>query len=152
MPASPIAAVTRPRRGLAAVLSRGSGRSFRSGVCCRACTFPHMAALRGTRIRHLVAFTLRPEEDSPAGQAFMVALRSLAAIEGVEELELVRQIGVKNPYQFAVVMEFASRAAYDAYNGHPDHVAFVNEVWDVEVSDFMEIDLAPLDAVAIGEE
>ncbi len=57
---------------------------------------------------------------------------------------MVRQVGLKNSYQFAVTMEFASRAAYDAYNGHPDHVAFVRDRWDVEVTDFMEIDLAAL--------
>ena len=57
---------------------------------------------------------------------------------------MVRQIGLKNSYQFAVTMDFASRAAYDAYNVHPDHVAFVNDRWDADVTDFMEIDLAEL--------
>ena len=102
-----------------------------------------MATLRGSRIRHLVVFTLRPDKGIPEVEAFLAALSGLSAIDGVEELEVVRQVGVKNGYQFAVSMEFADRAAYDAYNGHPDHVAFVRDRWGAEVGDFMEIDLAP---------
>jgi len=37
-------------------------------------------------------------------------------------------------------MEFADRRAYDGYNGHPDHVRFVEERWLAEVSDFLELD------------
>jgi heme-degrading monooxygenase HmoA len=103
-----------------------------------------MATLSGTRIRHLVVFTLRHEEGSPEAEEFLTALRALAAVDGVEELEVVRQVGVKNSYRFAVTMEFASRAAYDAYNGHPDHVAFVSDRWIPEVSDFLEVDLTAL--------
>jgi len=103
-----------------------------------------MTTLRGSRIRHLVVFTLRHEEASPEAEAFLAALRSLSAIDGVADFEVVRQIGLKNNYQFAVTMDFASRAAYDAYNGHPDHVAFVSDRWNAEVTDFMEIDLTEL--------
>jgi hypothetical protein len=39
-------------------------------------------------------------------------------------------------------MEFADRAAYESYNAHPDHVRFVEERWDAEVLDFLEIDYA----------
>ena len=37
-------------------------------------------------------------------------------------------------------MEFADRRAYDGYNGHPDHVRFVEVRWLAEVSDFLELD------------
>jgi hypothetical protein len=37
-------------------------------------------------------------------------------------------------------MEFTDQAAYDTYNDHPIHVAFVRDRWKTEVSDFMEID------------
>jgi len=37
-------------------------------------------------------------------------------------------------------MEFASQQAYDQYNNHPDHVAFVQNRWIKEVEDFLEID------------
>jgi heme-degrading monooxygenase HmoA len=103
-----------------------------------------MTTLRGSRIRHLVVFTLRHEEGSPEAETFLAALRSLAAIDGVEEFEVVRQVGLKNSYQLAVTMEFASRAAYQDYNDHPSHVAFVSDRWDADVTDFMEIDVAEL--------
>jgi hypothetical protein len=90
-------------------------------------------------------------EGSPEADAFLAALRSLAAIDGVEDFEVVRQVGLKNNYQLAVTMDFASRAAYDAYNAHPDHVAFVSDSWNADVDDFMEIDLAELRPDGIGE-
>jgi hypothetical protein len=37
-------------------------------------------------------------------------------------------------------MEFESREAYDAYSAHPDHVSFVRDRWDNEVTDFLELD------------
>ena len=37
-------------------------------------------------------------------------------------------------------MEFADRAAYDAYTEHPEHVAFVRDRWLSEATDFQEID------------
>ena len=105
-----------------------------------------MATLRDSRIRHLVVFRLRHEESSPEAGEFLAALEALGAIDGVEELEVVRQVGVKNDFQLAVSMEFADRAAYDTYNSHPDHVAFVRDRWETEVTDFLEIDLTPLGA------
>jgi heme-degrading monooxygenase HmoA len=103
-----------------------------------------MTSLRGSRVRHLVVFTLRHEEGSPEADDFLAALRSLAGIDGVEDLDVVRQVGPKNDYRFAVTMEFASQAAYDAYDAHPSHVAFVREHWVDGVTDFLEIDLAEL--------
>ncbi len=63
----------------------------------------------------------------------------------------MRQVGLKNNYQLAVTMDFASRAACDVYNDHPSHVAFVNDRWNAEVTDFMEIDLAGLRPDGAGE-
>lgn len=105
-----------------------------------------MTTLRGTRIRHLVVFALRHEVGGPEADAFLAALRSLAAIDGVEDLAVLRQVGLKNDYQLAVTMDFASRAAYDAYNAHPSHVAFVRDHWKTGVADFLEIDLTELPA------
>lgn len=39
-------------------------------------------------------------------------------------------------------MRFDSRADYETYNAHPQHVAFVRDRWDQEVSQFLEIDYA----------
>ena len=41
-------------------------------------------------------------------------------------------------------MEFAGPDAYKAYNEHPDHVAFVGNRWQGEVTDFLEIDYETL--------
>jgi hypothetical protein len=40
-------------------------------------------------------------------------------------------------------MEFKDAKAYDGYNKHPDHIAFVQTYWVKEVRDFMEIDYEP---------
>ena len=97
----------------------------------------HMAALFGPRIRHSVAFTLHHAEGSVEEASFFEALRALAAIAGVEAFEVVAEVSPKNAYQYGVSMEFADRAAYDAYNAHPDHIAFVTERWTSEVADFL---------------
>ena len=99
-----------------------------------------MAALSGPRIRHSVAFALHHTEGSAEEATFLDALRALAAIPGVEAFEVVSEVSPKNPYRHGVSMEFADRAAYEAYNAHPDHVAFVTQLWDREVADFLEID------------
>jgi hypothetical protein len=41
-------------------------------------------------------------------------------------------------------MDFADQAAYDGYNAHPRHVAFVRDRWDREVETFLEIDYEAL--------
>jgi heme-degrading monooxygenase HmoA len=105
-----------------------------------------MTILSGARIRHSVVFTPRHEDGSPELEAFLAALAGLAGIDGVEELEVVREVSPKNGYRLGVVMEFADRAAYEAYNAHPDHVAFVRDRWETEVVDFLEIDLVASDA------
>jgi hypothetical protein len=99
-----------------------------------------MAALSGPRIRHSVAFALHHTEGSAEEATFLDALRALAAIPGVEAFEVVAEVSPKNAYAHGVSMEFADRAAYEAYNAHPDHVAFVTELWENEVAEFLEID------------
>jgi hypothetical protein len=37
-------------------------------------------------------------------------------------------------------MEFKNNEAYQYYNNHPEHVAFVQNIWLREVKDFLEID------------
>jgi hypothetical protein len=101
-----------------------------------------MARLNGTRIRHTVAFDLRHAPGSPEEAAFLAAAEGLAAISGVEEFEVLREVSPKNGYRFGISMEFADEAGYAAYNAHPDHVQFVEQRWLAEVSDFLEIDYA----------
>jgi hypothetical protein len=95
-------------------------------------------------IRHTVAFRLVHPSGSPAEQEFLDAGAALAAIPGVERFEQLRQIGNKKDFSFGFAMEFADRAAYDAYNVHPVHTAFVSQRWVPEVEDFLELDYQPL--------
>ena len=92
-------------------------------------------------IRHIVPFRLKHAKGSTEEAAFLAANRTLSSIPGVEQFELLRQISPKNNFDFCVLMAFADQAAYQAYNNHPDHIAFVQTRWLPEVADFMEIDL-----------
>jgi stress responsive alpha/beta barrel protein len=99
-----------------------------------------MPTLTPGRIRHGVVFTLKHAAGSPEEADFLKANASLASIPGVEAVELMREVSPKNDYRFALTMEFVDRPAYDAYSAHPDHVSFVRDRWDNEVTDFLELD------------
>ena len=68
----------------------------------------------------------------------------LATIPGVEKFEQLRQISTKNDFRFGFSMEFADKKAYDGYDRHPKHVSFVQDRWNREVDEFIEIDYEPL--------
>lgn len=91
-------------------------------------------------IRHTVVFRLRHAAGSSAEATFLEDSLVLATIPGVERFERLRQVSRKNDYRFGFSMEFADAAAYQDYNDHPAHVAFVNDRWVPEVEAFMEID------------
>jgi len=95
-------------------------------------------------IRHTVVFNLKHPAGSPAEAAFLADAKVLAMIPGVEKFEQLRQVSPKNDYAFGFSMEFADQAAYAGYNDHPNHVAFVRDRWETEVSKFLEIDYEPL--------
>jgi len=103
-----------------------------------------MPLLTNGRIRHSVVFTLAHPEGSDAEAGFLDAIARLESIPGVEAFELMREVSPKNEFRFGLTMEFADPAAYSAYNEHPDHVEFVAERWDAEVSDFLEGDTVVL--------
>jgi hypothetical protein len=98
------------------------------------------------RIRHTVSFTLQHAPGSPEESSFLASAQELAVIDGVEAFELLRQVGSKNEFRFGISMEFADQTAYDRYNVHPAHVRFVAERWIPEVSEFLELDYASLEA------
>lgn len=95
-------------------------------------------------IRHTVVFTLKHASGSDLEAAFLRDAKVLASIPGAEKFEQLRQVSPKNEYAFGFSMEFADQAAYDGYNAHPEHVAFVEGRWIPEVVDFMEIDYTAL--------
>ena len=96
--------------------------------------------MQAPRIRHTVAFTLAHAEGSAEERDFLAAAARLAEIPGVEAFEILREVSPKNGFRFGLSMEFADQTAYDGYNGHPAHVAFVQERWLPEVGDFLEVD------------
>ena len=92
-------------------------------------------------IRHTVVFVLKHAHGSLKEKAFLRdAKATLETIPGVEKFEQLRQVSKKNDYHFGFSMEFADQAAYDGYNNHPVHVAFVQDRWIPEVDRFLEID------------
>lgn len=95
-------------------------------------------------IRHSVIFNLKHPQGSDAETSFLKAADILAAIPSVEKFEKLRQVSAKNDYAFGFSMEFADQAAYNIYNAHPDHTAFVQGRWIPEVSKFLEIDFVAL--------
>lgn len=97
-------------------------------------------------IRHTVAFRLKHAPGSDAERDFLQTACTLASIDGVQKFECLRQTGAKNSFTFGLSMEFADASAYQHYNQHPDHVAFVQDRWIPEVAEFMEIDYEPLAA------
>ena len=101
-----------------------------------------MTTLTGSRIRHTVSFALKHLPGSAQESSFLEAAAALASLPGVEQFESLRQTSTKNAFAHGLSMEFADQAAYDRYNTHPDHVAFVQGRWIPEVVDFMEIDFA----------
>jgi len=92
-------------------------------------------------IKHMVIFNLKHEVGSAGAERFLKESREvLATIPVVQNFEVLRQISVKNDYDYGFSMEFSSLADYDLYNNHPLHVEYVQERWNAEVECFLEID------------
>jgi hypothetical protein len=95
-------------------------------------------------IQHTVVFKLKYPKGSAAEKHFMEAAMQLASIPGVHHFKGFRQISKKNAFAYGLSMEFESKAAYDAYDQHPDHRAFLRDYWMDGVADFLELDYEPL--------
>ncbi|NTF87080.1 Dabb family protein [Agrobacterium rhizogenes] len=95
-------------------------------------------------IRHTVAFRLKHEPGSANETSFLKDALVLEEIPSVRNFEQLRQTSPKNDFTFGFSMEFENQAGYDAYNVHPDHVAFVRDRWIPEVESFLEIDYTSL--------
>lgn len=95
-------------------------------------------------IRHTVVFSLKHAAGSEGEAAFLRDALVLERIPGVEKFERLKQVSPKADYAYGFSMEFADQAAYDGYNVHPDHVAFVQGRWVPEVAKFQEIDYVAL--------
>jgi hypothetical protein len=95
-------------------------------------------------IRHTVAFRLKHPANSVEEKNFMAEAGRLRVIPGIKNFEVLAQLSPKNDFKFGLSMEFADQAAYQVYNDHPQHVAFVRDRWVPEVAAFMEIDYTAL--------
>lgn len=97
--------------------------------------------LKEGEIQHMVIFNLPYPEGSAKATTFLKdGTRILSGIPVVRNFQAFKQVSPKNDYQYGFSMVFSSQADYSTYNEHPDHVAFVQDRWMKEVSDFLEID------------
>ena len=97
--------------------------------------------LKGKEIQHMVIFNLPYKEGSSKAVKFLNdGNRILTGIPVVRNFEVFLQVSGKNDYQYGFSMVFTDQDDYNTYNMHPDHVAFVEERWMKEVTDFLEID------------
>ncbi len=91
-----------------------------------------------SRIQHTVTFRLNETADQ---DAFLGTARTLAELPGVENFEVLEQVGSKaTQFDFALSMWFDDEAAYAGYNEHPTHVDFVQNIWIPNVAEFLELD------------
>ena len=89
-------------------------------------------------IQHTVVFRLNNgADDRPTSSLRHAGSRRFG---GVKDFEVLRQVGQKNDFTHGLSMWFDDQSAYDSYNNHPDHLAFVNDVWLPNVADFLELD------------
>lgn len=95
-------------------------------------------------IRHTVVFRLKHKSGSQEEASFLAAAKTLATIPGVRKFEVLQQISPMSQFKFGLSMEFSGQPAYDGYNIHPLHVAFVQGRWKPEVEDYLEIDYIPV--------
>lgn len=86
-------------------------------------------------------FNLKYDADAPETDKFLQdGQRILSALPMVKNFEVSRQVSSKNEYKFYFSMVFDNQEAYTAYNEHPEHVKFVKERWETEVTNFLEAD------------
>ncbi len=97
--------------------------------------------LKGDEIQHMVIFNLPYKPGSSKAVKFLNdGNRILTGIPVVRDFQVFLQVSSKNDFQYGFSMVFTDQDDYDTYNTHPDHVAFVEERWMKEVTDFLEID------------
>ena len=93
-----------------------------------------------TTMEHTVTFRLKHPAGSPAEADFLSAAEELAAIPGVRDFQIRRQVSPKNSHAFGISIHFDSDDDFQAYSKHPLHSEFVESRWIPEVEDFQESD------------
>lgn len=93
------------------------------------------------KIQHTVVFSLRHAAGSPEEAAFLDTGRAaLTSIPEATEFTINRQVSPKSDFAWQFSMLFDDEAAYERYNNHPAHAAFVAGHWVPEVESFQEFD------------
>ena len=96
-------------------------------------------------IEHTVVFRIAHAQGSNEEAVFLAHARTeLAGIPGVDEFTINRQVSPKSDLDLQFSMRFVDDDAYQAYNQHPIHVAFVEQRWTSEVVEFQEYDFVTL--------
>jgi hypothetical protein len=97
--------------------------------------------LKKGEIQHMVIFNLLYKKGSSEANKFLEdGERILSDIRVVQNFQVLRQVSIKNDYDYGFSMIFANKGAYTTYNNHAEHVRFVKERWEKEVTRFLEID------------
>ena len=116
-----------------------------TGVSVTACNSNTSCELKAGEILHTVAFSLKHEVESEASNRFLAdGKQILSAIPVVKNFQVFRQTSPKCDFHFGFSMVFKNRKDFETYNNYPDHVAFVSERWETEVSGFQETDYEAL--------
>jgi hypothetical protein len=98
-------------------------------------------SLQKDEIQHMVIFDMKYDKNSKEVSTFLEdGKRILSAIPVVQNFQAFKQVSPKNDYSYGFSMVFKDAAAYEKYNKHPEHVAFVENRWKKEVTRFLEID------------
>ncbi|MBN9155560.1 MAG: Dabb family protein [Microbacterium sp.] len=96
-------------------------------------------------ITHTVVIRLAHPSGSREEEDFLTdAAADLRSIPGVQNFRINWQVSDKSDLSFQFAMEFETSDAYDFYNEHPAHVAFVRDRWAHEVAEFQEYDFVGL--------
>lgn len=99
----------------------------------------------GHGIKHMVVFNLVYPKDSPEAKQFIKhSVEILGSIPQVHCFTQCYEVSQKNNFDYGFCFDFLSQDDYDSYSRHPAHSSYVKDVWEKEVSTFMEIDLVEL--------
>lgn len=91
-------------------------------------------------LTHTVQFRFKPGLSESDKAGFMEALHALSGIPGVLDFGIFRQVSAGNSFEYLATMRFRTSEAYQAYNSHSQHTAFINEQWMPKVEAFLEGD------------
>ena len=86
-------------------------------------------SINGPKVQHLVLFRVRADAAPAQVEAMLAGLRSLASLDGVEEMAVGANFSERSAgFTHALSARFRDRAALAAYGPHPAHQKVVHEL------------------------